>query len=150
MVVFVLHSKYGIHGVAWTQQQARSRSLELVDELKNKHFDHIAEVNFTPVELGSLAGPVEDYFNFRELVDPDVFQAFMFLTSEIGELADKVVGLTGEWVRNNPQDKNDDVAGEIGDVLMMLTVTAAKLGIDPVKAMFDKFERKGYDGSIQE
>lgn len=150
MVVYVLHSKYGIHGVTWTQQQARTRSLELVDELKEKHFDHIAEVSFTPVELGPLEKPVEEYFGFRGLTNPDMIQAFVFLTSEIGELADKVVGLSGDWVRNNPQDKNDDVAGEVGDVLMMLTVTAANLGIDPIKAMFEKFERKGYDGSIQE
>jgi len=150
MVVYVLHSKHGIHGVEWTQQSARKRSLEIVDELKTKHFDHIAEVQFSPVDLGGLSNPVGDYFSFRELTDPDMIQAFVFLTSEMGELADKLVGLYGDWVRNHPEDKNDDVAGEVGDVLMMLTVTAAKLGIDPIKAMFEKFERKGFDGSIQE
>lgn len=90
---------------------------------------------------------VNDYFAFREYKEPDTVQAFLFLASEVGELADKLVHTQSEeWVRNNPENKNDDIAGEIGDVLMMLTKTAQTLGMDPVGCMLNKMRKKGWDG----
>ena len=92
---------------------------------------------------------VNEYFQFRGYHDPDASQAFLFLASEVGELADKFVHGQASWVRNNPDAKNDDIAGEIGDVLMMLTKFAEKIGVDPIEAMLNKFERKGFkNGSL--
>jgi NTP pyrophosphatase (non-canonical NTP hydrolase) len=96
-----------------------------------------------PVEF-DLRVLVKEYFEFRRYVDPNAAQAFFFLSSEVGELADKYVHSQAQWVRNNPQNKNDDVAGEIGDVLQMLTKFAEKVGVDPLEAMLAKWERKGF------
>ena len=86
---------------------------------------------------------VKQYYEFRGLARPDAHQAFLFLTSEIGELADAFVADQGDWIRNNP-DKDRSVSDEIGDVLMMLTVFSEALGIDPVQAMLEKMEKKGF------
>jgi hypothetical protein len=51
-----------------------------------------------------------------------------FLVSEVGELADALVSSAGNWVRNNP-DREKDIEGEAGDVLMMLCVTLMERGI---------------------
>lgn len=99
------------------------------------------EVN---IDLPTLNKLVDSYFEFRGLKEPDTHQAFLFLTSEIGELADQLVQMDGDWVRNHPDRKIVNVAGEIGDVLMMLIKTAQKLGIDPLDAMVEKFISKGW------
>lgn len=88
---------------------------------------------------------VNKYFRLRNYKEPDTNQAFQFLVSEVGELADKLVHVQSEeWVRNHPENKDDDVSGEIGDVLMMLTKVADTLDMDPVKCMVEKMARKGY------
>jgi len=86
---------------------------------------------------------VEKYFQFRNLTQPDANQAYLFLVSEIGELADAFVADQAAWVRNNPE-KERNVSDEIGDVLMMLTVFAMSQGIDPKQAMLDKMRSKGF------
>jgi NTP pyrophosphatase (non-canonical NTP hydrolase) len=91
---------------------------------------------------------VNEYFQFRGYADPDATQALLFLTSEIGELADRFVHTQSKWVRNNPENKSDDVAGEIGDVLMMLTKFAERAGVDPIRAMLEKFKKKGFKGGL--
>jgi NTP pyrophosphatase (non-canonical NTP hydrolase) len=87
---------------------------------------------------------VQQYYDFRGLSQPDANQAFLFLTSEIGELADALVAGQGEWVRNNP-GRERVIPAEIGDVLMMLTVFAATQGIDPVEALKEKMRSKGFE-----
>ena len=91
----------------------------------------------------SLVQIVQDYYTFRGLTQPDAGQAFLFLTSEVGELADAFVHDQAAWVRNNP-DRERDVESEIGDILMMLTVFAATQGVDPRDAMLKKMRRKGF------
>jgi len=91
----------------------------------------------------SLVQIVQDYYAFRGLTQPDAGQAFLFLTSEVGELADAFVHTQAKWVRNNP-DRERDVESEVGDILMMLTVFAATQGIDPRDAMLKKMHRKGF------
>ena len=87
---------------------------------------------------------VEEYYAYRGLTTPDANQAYLFLVSEIGEMADALVANQADWVRNNP-DRERSVEPEIGDVLMMLTVCAAQLGIDPVEAMLNKMKSKGFE-----
>ena len=87
---------------------------------------------------------VRAYFEHRGLTAPDAGQALLFLVSEVGELADAFVEQQAQWVRNNP-GRNRDISDEIGDVLMMLTVFADAEGIDPVDAMLNKFDRKGFN-----
>ena len=94
----------------------------------------------TPTSLVDL---VQQYYAFRGLTQPDPNQAFLFLVSEIGELADALVADQAQWVRNNP-DRERHIPSEIGDVLMMLTVFAATQGVDPVEALKDKMRKKGF------
>ena len=86
---------------------------------------------------------VKAYYEYRGLTNPDANQAYLFLVSEIGELADALVANQAKWVRNNPE-RERDIEAEIGDVLMMLTVFSMEMGIDPVEAMLKKMERKGF------
>jgi len=86
---------------------------------------------------------VKQYYEFRSLTQPDANQAYLFLASELGELADAFVADQAAWVRNNP-GKERSVSDEIGDVLMMLTVFAMTQGIDPTEAMLDKMRSKGF------
>lgn len=92
----------------------------------------------------NLVQLVQKYYQFRGLAQPDANQAFLFLTSEIGELADALVAGQGDWVRNNP-GRERNIPAEIGDVLMMLTVFAATQGVDPVEALKEKMRSKGFE-----
>ncbi len=95
------------------------------------------------MNMGDLIDTVNRYYNFRGLTQPDAAQAFLFLVSEMGELADAFVQEQAEWVRNNP-DRERDIEAEIGDVLMMLTVFASTQGFDPFEAMLKKMGSKGF------
>ena len=91
----------------------------------------------------NLVDLVQQYYAFRGLTQPDANQAYLFLVSEIGELADALVADQAQWVRNNP-DRERHIPSEIGDVLMMLTVFAVTQGVDPVNALKEKMEKKGF------
>lgn len=93
--------------------------------------------------MSELKDAILSYYKFRVLEMPNESQAFQFFVSEVGELADALVSSAGNWTRNNP-DREKDIEGEVGDVLMMLTVTMMERGIDPFEAMLKKFARKGF------
>jgi NTP pyrophosphatase (non-canonical NTP hydrolase) len=101
--------------------------------------------------VGEIRELILRYYRFRGLSMPNEMQAFLFLASEVGELADALVSAPGptsgggKWVRNNP-DRERDPADEAADVLMMLYVTMMERGIDPYAAMRAKFRRKGFNG----
>jgi NTP pyrophosphatase (non-canonical NTP hydrolase) len=97
--------------------------------------------NFMQKKLSDI---VDAYYEYRGLTTPDANQAYLFLVSEVGELADALVANQADWVRNNP-DRERNIEPEIGDVLMMLTVCASQLGIDPVEAMVNKMKSKGFE-----
>lgn len=86
---------------------------------------------------------VKAYYQFRGLTIPDDAQALLFLVSEVGELADAHVEQQAEWIRNHA-DKERSIDDEVGDILMMLTAYCIARGIDPVEAMLNKFEKKGF------
>jgi NTP pyrophosphatase (non-canonical NTP hydrolase) len=90
-----------------------------------------------------LSEIVDAYYQYRGMTHPDANQAYLFLVSEIGELADALVANQADWIRNNP-DREREIDAEIGDVLMMLTVFSMEMGIDPLEAMLKKMERKGF------
>lgn len=94
-----------------------------------------------------LAYAVGSYFEDRGLVMPNSENALHFLVSEVGELSDAVVQDKGEWIRNNPE-KTRDIADEVGDCLMMLTIFCIQRGISPVDCMVDKM-RKGIENHIE-
>jgi hypothetical protein len=99
-----------------------------------------------PVELQPLSLDVRRYYEYRGYQMPDIRQAFLFLTSEVGELADELVQAEGGWVRNHPESKGKGIQGEAADVLMMLLVLSMQpdTWFDPIEAMFAKWASKGF------
>ncbi|MEE4195850.1 MAG: hypothetical protein V2J07_11680 [Anaerolineae bacterium] len=91
---------------------------------------------------------VKAYYEFRGLTIPNDTEALLFLTSEVGELADAHVEQMASWIRNHP-DKHRGVEDEVGDVLMMLSAYCIARGIDPVECMLNKFTKKGFNPSAE-
>lgn len=123
--------------VYWTQEDAaRVAGMAEAD----------TKVRLVPVDLSPLSLAVQRYFEFRGLKMPNADQAFKFLTSELGELADELVQSEGGWVRNHPENKGKGVQGEAADVLMMLLVFCmqSEKWFDPIEAMFAKWSSKGF------
>ena len=99
------------------------------------------------MEIADIRKLVNEYYEIRGLAKPNTNEAMLFLTSEIGELADMIVGSQKKWVRNNKAKENitnylSYIADEIGDVLMMLTVVADTYALNPVDCMLEKMTRK--------
>jgi NTP pyrophosphatase (non-canonical NTP hydrolase) len=98
----------------------------------------------TELELPPLSELTRDYFAYRGYVEPTKIEAFLFLVSEIGEMAGAIVqGLNKRWVRNHNHDDDNEVS-EAGDVLMMLIKTMEIMGADPQDAMVEKWRSKGW------
>jgi len=128
--------------VCWTHEQAQKECDELAKF--NTVDTDIVDIPIDPVIQSMI-----DYFKFRGYKFPDTGQAFLFLVSEIGELADRLVqGQSPDWVRNHPEAKSARIQPEVGDVMMMLTaLTYAELGSgegDPIEMMFEKWASKGF------
>jgi hypothetical protein len=99
------------------------------------------------VEIDEISVPVVHYYQYRGYGFPNANQAFKFLVSEMGELADAYVNGEAEWVRNNPKNKTSDPYPEVGDVLQMLAMFGLKLQppVNPIEAMFEKWKSKGFE-----
>ena len=82
---------------------------------------------------------------FRQERDWDQYHSpknlVMALVVEASELAEHFQWLTEEQSSSLPPDKLSDVKEEVGDVLIYLANLCDKLGIDPVKAAYDKLEK---------
>ena len=63
------------------------------------------------------------------------------LSVEASELAEIFQWLTEDQSRNLTLKQKEHAAEEIGDVLVYLVDLAEKLGIEPVKAAFDKLDK---------
>ena len=96
-----------------------------------------------PMTYKTLPEIVAEYFKFRGYVNPTSDQALKHLVAEVGEMADADVNSDAEWVRNTERER--DLAGEVGEVQMMLIVYAQVHGLDPVGCMLDKMRSKGFD-----
>jgi len=116
---------------AWTQENLLNKAGCLSPS-------EIVEINVPPI-----IEAINWYFEKRGLLyAQDPIDAFLFLMSEIGEVADAIVHTRGAWVRNNERER--DFGPEIGDSLMMLCVTAQQRGVDPLDEMLKKFAKKGF------
>ena len=109
------------------------------------------------VKREGLTNYITAYGFYPTFYFEEILRAFSAIDSVIlgepelvfGELADALVSSAGKWVRNNP-DREKDIEGEAGDVLMMLCVTLMERGIDPYEAMLAKFKRKGFNYEVAE
>ncbi len=89
---------------------------------------------------------VRNYYEIRKLKKPNVWEALGWAIAELGEVYEVLMSFSGGWVRNNP-DKHppktkNDLAEELGDVILMLLVAGMQEGVDPLKAMEDKMNQK--------
>jgi NTP pyrophosphatase (non-canonical NTP hydrolase) len=123
--------------VHWTLRHAERNA----DNLRQTHDNVVVH----ETEIDPLAWLVNAYFAFRGLTEPNADDALHFLASETGEVSDAFVEQKNKWVRNNPAAKTGKrVDFETGDVIMMATKFAEKMGFDPLTAMVEKFQSKGW------
>lgn len=88
---------------------------------------------------------IRRYFEDRGLVYAEKpLDAYLFLVSEVGEVADALVHGNADWVRNNP-NKERRLDHELADAYMMLAITADLSGVDLDEALLEKMASKGYD-----
>lgn len=90
---------------------------------------------------------IVEYFNKRKLVYPDTsWQALGFATTEMGEVYELLLDRDKNWIRNNPDDKpkfnKENLAEELGDVIMMIMLAGWVEGVNPIQALKDKINRK--------
>jgi len=123
-------------------------------KLHSAHWSKIAllkegyeENEIIQVEIPYLDELVKSYMAFKGMKIPNTTEAFLFLTSEIGELADQIVSTQPGWVRHHPDKErgaDEQVEREAADCLMMLTATLFAFDVDPLTAMIEKFNSKGW------
>ena len=95
-------------------------------------------------DLDNLKHRLRDFADCR---DWDQFHSpknlAMALSVEAAELLEHFQWLTEEQSKNLPQDKCDEVATELADILLYLVRLADKLDIDLLAAAHSKFELNG-------
>lgn len=94
----------------------------------------------------NLAEEIKEYSSKRKLKVPDVWEALGWATRELGEVYEVLFSFSGGWVRNNPekhpQKSKEDLAEELGDVIMMIMMAGIAEGVDPLEALLNKMKRK--------
>lgn len=87
------------------------------------------------------------YFRYRKMRVPNLIEAMIWLTTEIGEAFDAAMrtGFMGEgWVRNNP-DKQASLVNELADIYMMTELAAHAINLDLRAQLRLKMKRAGFD-----
>jgi len=96
--------------------------------------------------MHSVVEKIKEYYEKRKLTKPNFDNAMKFVQTEIAEVYELDLDRSGDWVRNNPQNKpqfnKEDLAEELGDAIMMLIVAGIAEDVDPIQALLDKMERK--------
>lgn len=89
---------------------------------------------------------VKDYYDKRGLKWPNFDDAMKFVITELGEVYELDLNRIGGYIRNHPENKptysKEAMAEELGDAIFMLIVAGYVDGVDPIKAMTDKMNRK--------
>lgn len=90
--------------------------------------------------LADLQQYVRDMVDERGFTKQTVLQEYLMLTEEVGELA-KCIRKSHANMRIDSKKKYElDAAGEIADILIVLTTIANKMGVDIEKAFREKEE----------
>jgi len=94
----------------------------------------------------NLTEQVIEYYKIRSLNKPNIWESLGWAISELGEVYEVLMSWNSRWVRNNPQDHpvktKEDLAEELGDVIMMIIAAGLSEGVDPIAAMRNKMKRK--------
>ena len=97
---------------------------------------------FDSTDLVSL---IQSYYEYRKLTQPTTLEAVAWAVTELGEAMDHALMLSGDWVRNNPDDHmatTEALCEELGDVIMMAIVAGITIGFDPISCLVCKINRK--------
>jgi len=100
--------------------------------------------------MSKLKTLLDEYWEFRDLVHPNVWESLGWAHTELGEVYEILLA-DGDWVRNNPEDHpnafdNEHFAEELGDVIMMIQKAGMVRGVDPLQALYNKIEKKMKNG----
>jgi len=86
------------------------------------------------------------YFDSRQLKVPTLSESLLWLTTEVGEVADAALSMEDKWARNNPDShpftSSEDVADELGDIIFMAIVAGRTINKNPLHNMLNKMNRK--------
>ena len=94
-----------------------------------------------------LANLVIQYYDYRRLKWPSIWEALGWAHTELGEAYEVLLAAVGGWKRNNPQDHpdgwdKDKFGEELGDAVMMLIVAGIIAGVDVEEILREKIRRK--------
>lgn len=96
--------------------------------------------------MSELAQKIAEYYEKRELVKPSLSEALDWVQTEMGEVYEVKMSWDPKWIRNNPKDHpvktKEDLAEEIGDVILMLMAAGMAEGVDPIDALEAKMKSK--------
>jgi len=89
---------------------------------------------------------IRDYYSKRRLKWPSTHSALLWALTELAEAAEQLLSNEGGWVRNNP-DQHEDydparLEEELGDTIFMCLVVGYTVGMDPLRAMLMKVQKK--------
>lgn len=90
--------------------------------------------------LADIQKYVDDMMHERGFHDQHITQECMMLTEEVGELM-KCVRKTGGMRMDTAKEYDIDPAGEVADILIILSSIANRLGVDMEQALRDKEEK---------
>jgi NTP pyrophosphatase (non-canonical NTP hydrolase) len=104
--------------------------------------------------MDSITKIVQDYYEVRKLVKPTIWEALGWVSAELGEVYEVIMSWSPKWVRNNPQDHpvktKEDLAEELGDVILMVIAAGLSEGVDPLEAMLNKIARKTKEARLKQ
>ncbi|HUC89759.1 MAG TPA: MazG nucleotide pyrophosphohydrolase domain-containing protein [Patescibacteria group bacterium] len=91
--------------------------------------------------LDDIQKYVQDMLEERGFAGQDVMQRFLLLTEEMGELAKCIRKSHAGMAIDANKEYELDAAGEIADILLVLTSVANQLGINMESAFREKEEK---------
>jgi len=96
--------------------------------------------------MSELVNVIKDYYEKRNLTWPNFDNAIKFLVTELAEVEELDLDRSSSWVRNHPETKpkynKEDMAEELGDVVLMAMVAGIVDGVDPLEALLNKMNNK--------
>ena len=85
---------------------------------------------------------VKEYYKIRNLKWPTVWEGMAWCQTEMAEVYELLLAKEGGWVRNNPTDhaaySDEKLEEELGDAILMLTVSGIAAGVNPIESMLKK------------
>ena len=112
-------------------------------------FDISTELDYDSYRsaAGMFHALIQLNFETMERTPPTTQEGLLWCLTELSEATEIAMGSDPKWVRNNPEDheenSKDRLAEELGDLIYMAIVTAEAAGIpNPLVIMVDKIQKQ--------